>query len=309
VVGLVIWVRDVADDAKIIALDAASGSLKWETRRDSTVSWCTPVVWDTPSGQQVVSAGHGRMIGYDLASGREIWSVAGMPSGCCTSPVSAADCLLFAGWSPGGSDDSEFQMPKYDDLLKDLDEDKNGVLSQAEGEKSFGGFFENQDADKDGQVTREEYDLIVKFMAEGKNSALAVKPGGAGDVSDSHVLWRKTKGLPYVASAILYGGQYVMVKDGGIITAYDVKTGEEIYTQRAAAAGPYYASPVAANGHIYFTSLEDGTVTVLKAGADKADVVAQNEPLGERVAATPAIADDTIYIRSEKHLYAFEARD
>jgi outer membrane protein assembly factor BamB len=98
-----------------------------------------------------------------------------------------------------------------------------------------------------------------------------------------------------------------MVKDGGIVTAFDPKTGEEIYMQRAVAGGKYYASPVAANGHIYFTSLEDGIVTVLKAGAKKPEVVAKNPPLGERVAATPAIADDTLYVRTEKHLYAFAA--
>ena len=84
----------------------------------------------------------------------------------------------------------------------------------------------------------------------------------------SHLLWKKTKGLPYIASALVYRGQYVMVRDGGLVTAYDAKTGKEVYVQeRAAAAGPYYASPVAANGHIYLTALDDGTVTVLKAGA------------------------------------------
>ena len=71
-------------------------------------------------------------------------------------------------------------------------------------------------------------------------------------------------------SAILYRGQYVMVKDGGIVTAYDAKTGDEIYQKRAVASGSYYASPVAANGHIYFASLADGAVTVLKAGAHEA---------------------------------------
>jgi hypothetical protein len=62
---------------------------------------------------------------------------------------------------------------------------------------------------------------------------------------------------------------------------------------------------VAANGHIYLTSLNDGAVTVLKAGADSPVVVTRNPPLGERVAATPAIADDTLYVRGQKHLYAF----
>jgi outer membrane protein assembly factor BamB len=120
------------------------------------------------------------------------------------------------------------------------------------------------------------------------------------------VLWKKKKGLPYIATALVYRGQYVMVRDGGLVTAYDAKTGKEVYRQeRAAAAGRYYASPVAANGHIYLTSLDNGSVTVLKAGSDKPEVVVRNPELGERVAATPAIADDTLYVRTAKHLYAF----
>src|SRR5262249_1992864 len=85
-------------------------------------------------------------------------------------------------------------------------------------------------------------------------------------------------------------------KDGGLVSAYDAKTGKEVYIQeRAAAAGRYYASPVAANGHIYFTSLDDGTVTVLKAGTAKPELIVRNPKLGERVSATPAIADNTLY--------------
>ena len=145
----------------------------------------------------------------------------------------------------------------------------------------------------------------MKFMVDGKNSAFAVKAGGAGDVSKSHVLWKKTKGLPYIPSALVYRGQLITVKDGGIVTAYDAKTGAELFMERAVKAGKYYASPVAANGYIYITSLDDGVVTVLKAGTNAPEVAATNPKLGERVSATPAIADDIIYIRTARHLYAF----
>lgn len=146
---------------------------------------------------------------------------------------------------------------------------------------------------------------MMKFMAEGKNGAFALKSGGSGDVTASHVLWKKTKGTPWIPSALVYRGQYVMVKDGGIVTAYDAKTGQEIYQERAVAAGRYYASPVAANGYIYFASLDDGAVTVLKAGSDKPEVAAKNPKLGQRVAATPAIAGDVLFIRTDKYIYAF----
>ena len=304
--GVVILVRDQIKDSKILAFDATTGSLKWEKTRRSPVSYSTPVVWDTPSGKQVVVAGHALLIGYDMQTGAEKWSVAGTPSGCCSSPVVARDILFFAGSSPGGPEDLENQMPTYDGLLKDLDKDKDGKLSRDEAAKNFEGFFDNQDTNKDGKITRDEWDTVLKLFSEGKNRAFALKVGGSGDITDSHVLWKQTKGLPYIPSAVVYQGQYVMVKDGGIVTAYDVKTGAEIYQGRAAASGTYYASPVAANGHIYFTSL-DGAVTVLKAGADQPVVVAKNPKLDERTAATPAIAENTLYIRTDKHLYAFSA--
>ena len=303
--GKVILVRDESTSSKIVAVDIATGKPLWEQKRTSPSSNCTPILWDTPSGKQVVAAGHARMVGYDLASGEEKWSVVGLPSGCCASPVVADGTLFFAGWSPGGPDDKENQMPTFDVILMGKDKDKDGKLSREEGDKDFAGFFDSMDANKDGFIAKEEFDLVRKFMAEGKSTAFALKAGGNGDVTDSHMLWKQTKGLPYIASAIVYGGQFVMVKDGGIVTAFDPKTGDEIYMQRVAATGKYYASPVAANGHIYFTSLEDGAVTVLKAGAEKPVVVAKNPPLGERVGATPAIADNTLYIRTEKHLYAF----
>ncbi|MCI0702833.1 MAG: PQQ-binding-like beta-propeller repeat protein [Planctomycetia bacterium] len=308
--GLVVLVRDETKDSKIIAIDATNGTRKWEKKRRSLVSYSTPTVLDTPGGKQLVAAGHGQLIGYDLKTGDEKWAVSGMPSGPCSSPVVSEGVVFFAGWSPGGPDDKEFQLPPFDAILKMGDTNKDGALSKEESEKTFvKDFFEAVDANMDGKVTKDEWSALLKFMSEGKNSAFAVKASGTGDVTKSHVLWQKTKGMPYVATAIAYRGQLIMVKDGGLVTAYDIKTGKEIYVQeRAIAAGRYYASPVAANGHIYFTSLDDGTVTVLKAGASEPEVVAKNPKLGERVSATPAIADDTIYIRGHKHLYAFSAK-
>jgi outer membrane protein assembly factor BamB len=96
-----------------------------------------------------------------------------------------------------------------------------------------------------------------------------------------------------------------MVKDGGIITAYDTQTGKEIYQRRAIEADSYDASPIGANDNIYFASLKEGIITVLKAGTTAPEVVKKNEPLGERLAATPAVADNTLYVRTADHLWAF----
>ncbi|WP_020475095.1 outer membrane protein assembly factor BamB family protein [Zavarzinella formosa] len=300
---MVVLVRDEKTNPKIIALDLTTGQLKWEKKRQSTSSFCSPVVCDTPNGKQVVAAGYGKMIGYDLATGEEKWSVTGMPAATCATPVAENGTLFFAGWSPG----EDMKLPEFDVLLKAADEEKQGFITKEGLDKTFmKGFFDNQDTDHDGKLTRKEWDDAIKFMSESKNSAFALKLGGTGDVTKTHVLWKQTKGLPYVPSGILYRGQYVLVKDGGLVTAYDAKTGKALYVQeRAAAKGRYYASPVAANGYIYFTALDDGTITVLKAGTEEPVEVAKNPKLNERVAATPVIADDTLYVRTAGHLYAF----
>src|SRR5262245_16424147 len=103
--GTVILVRDEINNARVLALDVTNGSPRWEKKRISPASYATPVVWDTPAGKQVVAAGHGRMIGYDLKTGGEKWSVAGTPAGCCPSPVVADGLLYFAGFSPGDAED------------------------------------------------------------------------------------------------------------------------------------------------------------------------------------------------------------
>lgn len=303
--GLVILDREEIKNPEIIALDVSTGEPKWEKKRESNSAFSTPAVWETPSGKQIATPGFKKMIGYNLANGDEIWHVDGMPSACCTTPVTADGKLFFAGWSPGDPGDKDFQMPNFDAILKEGDANKDGILSKEESLKtSLKDFFDIQDANKDGKLTREEWDRLLKFSSESRNSAFALKPGGSGDVTNTGVIWKQTKGLPYVPSGIVYRDQFLLVKDGGIVTAYDPKTGNELYRKRAVASGGYYASPVAANGNVYFVSLDDGTITVLEGGS-QGKVVAKNPPLGERTAATPAIADDTLYIRTAGHLYAF----
>src|SRR5262249_3958095 len=244
--GAVIVVRDDLKGSKIIALDAATGKPKWQKARLSPASYSTPVVWDTPKGKQVVVAGHARLIAYDLKTGAEKWSVTGIPSGCIPSPVVAEGGLFFAGYAPGGPED-EFKMPTFDELLKKLDKDKDGAISRDEVKKTqFEDFFDSWDMNKDGKITRDEWDVLLKFVSEAKSTALARKAGGEGDVTKSHVLWKQTKGLPHVASGLVYRGQFIMVRDGGLVTAYDAKSGKQLYLKRALPPGQYWASPVAA---------------------------------------------------------------
>jgi outer membrane protein assembly factor BamB len=97
-----------------------------------------------------------------------------------------------------------------------------------------------------------------------------------------------------------------MVQDGGRLTCLKAQGGEKLFEQeRLGVDGQYYASPIAANGHLYFSSSK-GTITVTEA-ADVLQVKARNA-LGEAIYATPAIVDDKLYVRSDGHLWAFGAK-
>jgi outer membrane protein assembly factor BamB len=299
--GLVLLARDLSKDSAVYALDLGTGSQKWKADRKPRTGYSTPVVWTDDGKKVLVVPGPTTLIGYELQSGKEAWALDKMASVPCTTPVVYKDALVFSGWSPGGSD---FKMPSFDDVLKMAGEEKLGHLTKEGAQKTpFGNFFDNNDPNKDGKITREEWAENMKGMAGGENRAVALKPTGKGEVA-----WSYTKNLPYVPSPIVYRDRYYLLKDGPLMTCLDAKTGKPIYeAERVDKAGArYYASPVAANGHIYIASLE-GIVAVVAAGEDE-PTVKYSVKLPEGVRATPAIADDTLYVRSDKFLYAFAAK-
>jgi outer membrane protein assembly factor BamB len=107
-------------------------------------------------------------------------------------------------------------------------------------------------------------------------------------------------------SVVLYRGVIYMINDGGVLTTLDAKTGEVFKQARLrAVSDKYYASPVAADGKIYFAA-NSGVVAVLKAGGDQ-ELLAANK-LDEDIYATPAIEDGRIYVRTVSFLYCFGER-
>ena len=138
----------------------------------------------------------------------------------------------------------------------------------------------------------------------------AIKVGAAnGDITlakdketNDFIAWSKQRGGPYMPTPIVYGGHFYTCSNNGVLTAYDAKTGERIYQERIAGrGGAFTASPVAADGKLYFTS-EDGEIFVIKAGP-KYELLSTNA-MNEVCMATPAISDGTLFVRAQKHLYA-----
>lgn len=148
--------------------------------------------------------------------------------------------------------------------------------------------------------------VVVVSSGYPSKIAIAVKPGGAGDVTHSaQVLWRYAKGTAYVPSPILYGGYVYLMTDKGLITCLDARSGEVQYEGARPPVGTsFMASPVAYDGKLLLVSL-DGDAFVLKAGP-RHEVLRTN-PMGEPIAASPAIAKGRLYIRGEKTLFCIEA--
>jgi len=145
----------------------------------------------------------------------------------------------------------------------------------------------------------------VVYMTRGYRSGpyMAIRPGGRGDISASHVVWEVPTGAPYISSLVYHEGILYMASDVGAVTAIDAATGRRIWQQRV--DGIFSASPVAADGKVYFVS-ETGETIVLKAGR-QAEVLARND-VGERLIASPAISNGQIFLRSDDRLFAIGRR-
>lgn len=133
---------------------------------------------------------------------------------------------------------------------------------------------------------------------------VAMKPGGKGDVSQSHVMWTYQNG-PDVPTPVTDGKLLYITNDRGIVFCLDAKTGAEVWGPQRIAAAIYSSSPVLADGKIYISN-EEGTTTVMKAGREF-EVLAVNK-FEEYMLSSPAISDGQIFLRTEKALYCIGKR-
>jgi len=137
----------------------------------------------------------------------------------------------------------------------------------------------------------------------GRESIKAFKIGGSGDLKATNLVWEQKKGMPKVPSMLYLKPHLIAVTDNGQASCLNADSGEIIWQERL--NGNFSASPVAAAGRIYFVA-DNGETTVLAAGPEF-KLLAKN-PLGEKVQASPAFSQGTIFIRTEKRLVAIRER-
>jgi outer membrane protein assembly factor BamB len=318
--------------SKVIALGNVTGETVWETPRPyNRGGWSSPMIWTHEGGRDLVVLGNGRVYGYAPDTGEEKWYVTGFAREPIAVPV-AGDGRLYVSMSmQGGRGDVELDPTPFWTAMLHFDRNGDGQIARdeitehftlpfrpelppdhpgfglplpsepAQRKKRQNDVFNWRDANKDGFWTREEFSTDMK-VGRGRPCLAAIRPGGRGDVTDSHVEWRLRKGIPEIPSPVFHRGRLYLARAGGTLGCVNADTGEVVYRERLGASGQYSASPVIANGHLYIFS-EKGVATVVACGDTFS--IAHRSELGRSIAATPAVDRKTLYVRTEDNLIAF----
>ena len=147
-------------------------------------------------------------------------------------------------------------------------------------------------------VFYKNFAIVNTGSSQANLKAIRLDETTTGDITDTHIEWDREKGNSRLAAPLLIGNRVFMITDKGVANCVDADTSEEIWKDRV--GGTHVASPVTANGLIYFCS-EEGDTTIIKA-SDKFEIVSKNT-LAEGMRASPAVANGRLYLRTFGHLY------
>jgi len=332
--GVFVTAGDDSDQSRrVICLDRLTGKVRWnlavhrgeagQMHRNNTTASSTPCT-DRQHVYSVFVDAHAMRVIAVGQQGRIVWSVT--PGGFYSSHGFAASPVLYAnGVIVNGHQDGEafvvmlnsktgaemwrykpavnlrsFSTPvltRHDghDLLILTGASQTVGLDPATGQIMW---FAGGPSEKFVSTPSVGHGLVFSFGGSDEKRAMAVRLGGQGDVSETHVAWRCDRAMPYVPTPLLLDNYLHVMCDTGIYSCLDPKTGTTLHTGRK--LGPVYSSPVAAAGRIYFFE-DSGTCTIVEKGP-KFNVIATNE-LNETVQTTPAISGGQLFVRTESHLF------
>ena len=261
-------------------------STQWLDQKWGTAS--SPVLFGNAVIQLCDGEGPSYLLALEQDNGTEIWRTPRSSHGCWTTPV-----IMQVTQETG----SHFE------LIVNGTGSRNGAAGLVTSYDPYSGeeLWRVRGTTDIPCPTAIVGDEMVVSSSGANGPIFAIHPGGEGDVSLTHVAWRRTSGGPDVASGVIEAGKLYVVSGRGIATCYRVADGQELW--RARLAGDFSASLVAGGGHVYATS-EQGDIYVM-AMADEFVLVSKNR-LYERCLATPAIVDREIYLRTEHRLYCIE---
>lgn len=313
---MVLFCQDDDLNPAFYAFDKQTGEILWkDDRSDQAVNYSHPVICQTDKGDEIVVAGTGRIIGYDPETGKRLWTSNNLLRNIKTTPVSIGDTIYIALQSGGIANQWLASIDRWETGNSD------GKVSKDEIQAFVGKFpvpeafykktFDRGDLNKDGFLEGEELDIA--FLPEGIHAGakhdeepaqefiMAVKGGGRGDVTESHLLWKHpTKYTDHIVSPLVADGRMLLIKGGGISTCYDISEGKQLWgPKRIQNSCEYFASPIYGDHKIYIAG-ENGFIVVLESGPEQ-EILAKND-MGDSILGTPAIADGSLFIRTRGKL-------
>lgn len=325
-----------------LCFDSATGRLLWNTvvfhpdhaeakgmHRKNTAASPTPIVAD---GKLYVHFGHMGSAALDL-DGRIVWAQSEVKykpvHGTGGSPLLAGGLLVFSADGAAnpfvvGLDAQtgaiRWQTPRNTTAKKTFSFSTAQLIRVGESDQiilpgsGFVGAYRPDDGvelwrvnygEGYSVVPRPVYSHGMLFLSSGFDAAslLAIRPDGAkGDATENHIVWNLKKGAPHTPSVLVVNDLLFCVSDAGIASCVDVHNGEVKWSERL--AGNFSASPVTAEGRVYFQN-ESGAMYVVRASSNY-ELLATNE-LGEKTLASPAVVDGALFIRGENHLFKVSA--
>lgn len=321
--GKVILYRATYDDHYLLAVSVETGEQVWKHEFPLRLP-----PWASCTGTPIVHKN--RLIihclsgvrAHNLADGDPVWWVRAATT-ATSSPVIGADHVFVATWLQTGEPALVPTLPGFDELLLSHDKDEDGQLARHEMPTGLVYFnrpegidgpqssrpirFQEVDRNKNGRVDEGEWETLRGHMEQQRSGTrqhglLAIRLGGQGDVTESHMRVLERQSIPEVPSPIVYDGRVLMVKNGGILTCIDAAAGERLYRTRVGTSGTHYASPVMIGSKLIVAS-GPGQVAIVDVSGKRARTVSEND-FGEAIFATPAIVDDMLLVRTERRLYA-----
>jgi outer membrane protein assembly factor BamB len=282
------------------AIDTATGKVLW-TRRDFECNHyrgagSSPILFGNLLLMHFDGSDHQFVVALDKRTGKTVWRT--------------ERSIDFKDLGPDGKPQAEGDMRKGFATPQIVTVDGKPVMISI-GAKATYGYepgtgrelwrIEERSAHSGSTRPVAYGDLVIYPTGFPRGQLLAVRPNGRGDVTESHVVWRVTRGVPNKPSVLLVGDLLFMINDGGILTCLEAKTGDVVWTTRL--KGEYTASPVSADGRVYVFS-EDGVATVFEA-AREFKQLGQNT-LEEGFLASAAIDGKALFVRTRTHVYRLE---
>ena len=284
-------------------LDTATGKVLWERRDLPCNHWrgagSSPTVWGDLLIMHFDGADHQYVVALDKRTGRDVWRT--------------NRSIDFQDLTPEGKPirDGDFRKAFSSPLV--ITHEGRPLLISAASKATYA--YDPKDGRELWRVEeRKHHSGTVRpvvghgfvYTATGlaKGELWAVRLGGSGVVTGTHVAWKVTRNVPNRPSPVLSGDLLFMVdQDGGVVTCLEALTGKEVWKERLPGAGSYSSSPVLAEGRIYFFN-ENGHGTVIEAG--RAFKVLAANKLDGGFMASPAVAGRALFVRSKTHLYRLE---